>query len=236
MTLQKLTITSISFLLTGSILVVTALPANAAPVEEYNPQTYTAPIETQTLTVSSIVGSPQVVRDDFSATSQAELDAANLAAAEAARKADEEAKAAAIAAEIAARPATSAAPKVINNSGVAPGQIIPADGIITAAQSWVGVVPYGYGNNPSDSFSCDGFVQYVFAQNGISLPRGADSQARQGTVIPLSEAQAGDLVWWPGQHIAIYDGNGGYYHSPDFGRYVEHASSISWGNPLIVRL
>ncbi|MFE2774170.1 C40 family peptidase [Microbacterium resistens] len=106
--------------------------------------------------------------------------------------------------------------------------------IVAYAESFVGVVPYGYGNDPSDSFSCDGLVQYVFGQFGISLPRGADSQAALGTVISPAEAQAGDLLWWPGQHIGIYDGAGGMIDSPDFGRYVEHRGI--WGSPVYVRL
>jgi cell wall-associated NlpC family hydrolase len=240
MTLKnKLSTASISFLLTGSILTINAIPANATPIEDiYEPTINTAEFEVQTLTVSSVAVDVPIQRDSYSATSQAEIDALRAAEAEAARKAAEEQAAAdAAAREEEARQNGSSGPNVpVNNSGVVPGQVIPADGIIAAAQSWVGVVPYGNGNHPSDSFACDGYVQYVFAQNGISLPRGADSQARRGTVIPISEAKAGDLIWWPGQHIGIYDGNGGYYHSPNWGRYVEHASKITWGNPVIVRL
>ena len=50
-------------------------------------------------------------------------------------------------------------------------------------------------------------MQWVYAQHGVSLPRGADAQAASGTVVSRSEAQPGDLVWKPG-HIGIYAGNG----------------------------
>jgi cell wall-associated NlpC family hydrolase len=244
MTLKtKINTASISFLLTGSILVISSVPANAAPLEEFEPEAtapQTAQIETQSYTVSAAAVPVSLERDGYSATSQADLDAARLAAEEAARKAAEEQAAAEAAARAAERRANTTTTgngyTAVNKSGVTPGQVVPASGIIAAAQSWVGVVPYGHGNHPSDSFACDGYVQYVFAQNGISLPRGVDSQARQGTVIPRSEAQAGDLVVWPGQHIAIYDGTGGYYHSPNWGRFVEHSATINWGNPVIVRL
>jgi peptidoglycan DL-endopeptidase CwlO len=107
--------------------------------------------------------------------------------------------------------------------------------VLAYAAQFVGVVPYGTGNSPTTSFSCDGFTQYVFAAFGISLPRTADRQAALGVRIAKSDAKAGDLVWWPGQHIGIYDGAGGMYNSPNYPRYVEHVGSL-WGNPVFIRL
>ncbi|MFM9920476.1 C40 family peptidase [Lacisediminihabitans sp. H27-G8] len=107
--------------------------------------------------------------------------------------------------------------------------------VLDYAAQFVGVVPYGTGNSPQTSFSCDGFTQYVFAGFGISLPRGADHQARLGVSISKADAVAGDLVYWPGQHVGIYDGAGGMYNSPRPGRYVEHVGSL-WGSPLFIRL
>lgn len=179
----------------------------------------------QSLTVSPLVAPAAVARESFTATSVEELAAINAAEAEAAR----------VAAEQASISVAAASVNPVNNAGVAGNQIFAADSIISAAQQWVGTVPYGSGNNPSDSFSCDGYVQYVFAQNGISLPRGVGAQAAMGTQISASEAKAGDLLVWPGQHIAIYDGNGGMYDSPMPGRYVQHRTSL-WGNPIFIRL
>ena len=75
----------------------------------------------------------------------------------------------------------------------------------------------------------------MFAGFGISLPRGADHQARLGVRISQADAVGGDLVYWPGEHIGIYDGAGGMYNSPRPGRYVEHVGSL-WGSPLFIRL
>lgn len=235
-----------AIILAASFMMSSTTPALATEaLTETLEAPYDNPIvlETQTLTVSSNVEINTLDRDSYGATTNEEIQTIEAEAAEAARLADLQAAGVARAEEASIRATnsrggnTSATPKSnVNISGVTPGQVVPADGIISAAQQWVGVVPYGYGNHPSDSFMCDGYVQYVFKQNGINLPRGADSQARQGTVIPWSEGKAGDLVWWPGQHIAIYDGEGGYYHSPTWGKYVTHAKKVTWGNPVIVRL
>ena len=116
-----------------------------------------------------------------------------------------------------------------------PAPLYSGAAVLAYAAQFVGVVPYGMGNSPATSFSCDGFTQYVFAGFGISLPRGADPQARLGVSISKANAVAGDLVYWPGQHIGIYDGAGGMYNSPRPGRYVEHVGSL-WGSPLFIRL
>ena len=115
-----------------------------------------------------------------------------------------------------------------------PNQAYSGSALLAYAAQFVGVVPYGTGNSPSTSFSCDGYTQYVFAGFGISLPRTADRQAALGVRIAKADAVAGDLVWWPGQHIGIYAGPGQLLDSPRPGRYVElHAI---WGNPVYLRL
>jgi cell wall-associated NlpC family hydrolase len=137
-----------------------------------------------------------------------------------------------------AEPATASAQETDSSSSFSSSASVPqtysGENVVAYAQQFVGVVPYGTGNNPNDSFSCDGLVQYVFAHFGISLPRGADYQAALGTVISPADARAGDLLWYPGQHIGIYDGAGGMIDSPDWGRYVEHRPI--WGSPVYVRL
>lgn len=133
--------------------------------------------------------------------------------------------------------APSAAASSTTTAAPAPAQEFSGDAVVAYAQTFVGVVPYGWGADPSDSFGCDGLVQYVYGHFGISLPRGADNQAALGTVISADEARAGDLVWWPGRHIGIWDGAGGIIDAPDWGRYVEHhAPWASSGPPIFIRL
>jgi cell wall-associated NlpC family hydrolase len=133
-------------------------------------------------------------------------------------------------------PVAESASLVNRYTGIAPpAQAYSGAALIAYAAQFVGLVPYGSGNSPTTSFSCDGYTQYVFAGFGISLPRTANAQAALGVRIDQSQAVAGDLVWWPGRHVGIYDGNGGMYNSPTWGRYVEHADSL-WGDPVFIRL
>ncbi len=115
-----------------------------------------------------------------------------------------------------------------------PAQTYSGAAVVAYAMQFVGVVPYGSGNSPTTSFSCDGFTQYVFAGFGIHLPRIVSHQAALGVRISVADAAPGDLVWWPGQHIGIYAGGGMMVDSPRLGRYVEYRPI--WGSPIYLRL
>lgn len=190
----------------------------------------------QTFTVSADAKTPDLVRDGYSATTQEELDAKRAVEAEAARVAEEAAAAEKAKEQEAARQrSVSTTASTGGYTAVPPTTSYSGQAIVDYAEQFVGVVPYGYGNDPSDSFSCDGLTQYVFGQFGISLGRGVTAQQQQGTRVSAEQAQAGDLVIWPGQHVGIYDGHGGIIHSPDFGRKVTHASSL-WGSYYFIRI
>ncbi|WP_157962460.1 C40 family peptidase [Homoserinimonas sp. OAct 916] len=226
------------------MMVAFAVPAQAAQTGVFDGQfaahnRLLQQLEAQTLTTTNISAPLSVVRDGVKATSQEELDAA----AEEKRLEQERAAEAERQAELAnsASVASSDSGASSGSGGSSPAtyagpQSYSGGGVIGYASQFVGVVPYGTGNHPSDSFSCDGYTQYVFAGVGIYLPRGADAQGSMGTQISQSEAVAGDLVWWPGQHIGIYDGAGGMYDSPDWGRTVQHRQGSLWGSPVFVRL
>ena len=115
-----------------------------------------------------------------------------------------------------------------------PAQTYSGAAVVDFGMQFVGVVPYGSGNSPTTNFSCDGFVQYVFGNFGISLPRTVNALASRFVAISPSDAQPGDLLWWPGQHVGIYSGGGMMVDSPTWGRYVEHHAI--WGNPIYMRL
>ncbi|WP_077609590.1 bifunctional lytic transglycosylase/C40 family peptidase [Clostridium sp. Marseille-P2415] len=100
---------------------------------------------------------------------------------------------------------------------------------------------YVYGGaSPTTSFDCSGLVQWCYGKTGISLPRTAQEQYDVTQHIPLSEAKAGDLVFFHSTydagtyitHIGIYQGNNRMYHAGDPIGYADLTSSY-WQQHLV---
>lgn len=100
---------------------------------------------------------------------------------------------------------------------------VTGDQVAAAAQKYVGV-PYVWGGtNPATGMDCSGFVQRVYQDLGISLPRVVHDQMAQGTpVASLAEAKPGDLlIDFGGEHVAIYLGNGKAIDAPEPGKTIQ---------------
>ena len=104
-------------------------------------------------------------------------------------------------------------------------------------QGWKYV--YG-GSNPNTSFDCSGLTSWCYGKAGISLPRTAQAQYDATQHIPLSQAKAGDLVFFHSTynagtyvtHVGIYAGNNRMYHADDPIGYADLTSSY-WQQHLI---
>ena len=104
-------------------------------------------------------------------------------------------------------------------------------------QGWKYV--YG-GSNPNTSFDCSGLTSWCYGKAGISLPRTAQAQYDATQHIPLSQAKAGDLVFFHSTynagtyvtHVGIYAGNNRMYHAGDPIGYADLTSSY-WQQHLI---
>jgi cell wall-associated NlpC family hydrolase len=113
-----------------------------------------------------------------------------------------------------------------------PGAIIPPRGgqpatpelagvqpeVISAALSYLGT-PYVNGGSDPSGFDCSGFVQWVFAQQGRTLPREVRQQYRMGEEIDSDEVRPGDLVFFEtvssgASHVGIALGGGEFVHAP----------------------
>lgn len=89
------------------------------------------------------------------------------------------------------------------------------------------------GASPTTSFDCSGLVQWCFGKAGISMPRTAQEQYNVTQHIPLSEAKAGDLVFFHSTynagtyitHVGIYQGNNRMFHAGDPIGYADLTSS-----------
>ena len=68
--------------------------------------------------------------------------------------------------------------------------------------------PYVYGGTSlTNGTDCSGFVQSVYRNFGISLPRTSGAQRGAGVGVSYSEAIPGDVICYSG-HVGIYIGNG----------------------------
>lgn len=128
-----------------------------------------------------------------------------------------------------ARAATTTAAATTANVPAA----VSGNAVLSIAFRYVGV-PYVSGGSTPAGFDCSGFTQYVYAQLGISLPRSSAAQRYAGTVVPASQAQPGDLVWWPG-HVGIYAGDGQYIGARQPGTPLK-ASPLYRANPTYIRV
>lgn len=99
--------------------------------------------------------------------------------------------------------------------------IMPASlttGTVSIAKGLLGSRVVWGGASPVQGFDCSGFVQYVYRQAGISLPRTADLQFLVGRSVPRTALTPGDLVYFttyaPGaSHVGIYIGRDKFIHT-----------------------
>lgn len=106
--------------------------------------------------------------------------------------------------------------------------------VVAYARQFIGY-PYVYGGNSlTGGIDCSGFTQQIYAAFGVSLPRTSYAQAGCGYEVPLSQAQAGDLLIYDG-HVGIYNGTGGIVHasSPSVG--ITEFSNCQYRRLLSVR-
>jgi len=103
-----------------------------------------------------------------------------------------------------------------------PSVSIGADSPAETALAYRGI-PYAWGGADKKGFDGPGFLQYVFAQHEVALPRSAREQAALGIAITSQAALLpGDAVFFGNSihHAGIYLGDGYYIHAPNTGDVV----------------
>ena len=125
-----------------------------------------------------------------------------------------------------------------NGSGGGSSYVPPqgSDGwaVVAYARQFIGN-PYVYGGNSlTNGIDCSGFTQQIYGAFGVSLPRVDSAQATCGVEIPLSQAQAGDLLCYWG-HVGIYNGAGGIIHASSPGVGIVEFSNCQYRTLKCVR-
>lgn len=94
-------------------------------------------------------------------------------------------------------------------------------GIVDEARKFLGL-RYIWAGAASYGFDCSGFTMRLYQSQGISIPRDADDQAKEGLALARSDLLPGDLVFFAAKggsgqihHVGMYIGDGLMIHSPN---------------------
>nr|WP_236755322.1 C40 family peptidase [Actinomyces radicidentis] len=235
----------------GQIAESEATPsASAAPAEEAAQEAAAEPTEEATQEPTTDADADAQASAKAEADAKATADAEAAAVAEAQRKAEEEAAAQAAAqkaaeeeaaAQAAAEAAAQAAAEqqaAAEAAAQAAASANKADTAISAAQSYLGV-PYVWAGESYSGLDCSGLTMLAYQQAGVYLTHSSRVQYGQGTAVPLSEAQPGDLIFWSHNgtqagiyHVAIYLGDGQVIEAPNVGMTVR-ITSLSYGGGIM---
>lgn len=104
---------------------------------------------------------------------------------------------------------------------------VSADDLIKLAKTQLGVKYVWGGTAWGQGMDCSGFMQQLFKQKGIDLPRVTYDQWKVGKAVSMKGLRAGDLVFFdtdhntPGpDHIGMYIGGGKMIEAPRPGRSI----------------
>lgn len=100
--------------------------------------------------------------------------------------------------------------------------------------------PYRNGGSDPSGFDCSGFVSYVFAQQGLYMPRTVGEQYAQGQQVGQNSVAPGDLVFFstvaPGaSHVGIAVSQDEFVHAPSSSGVVriESLTAPYWSSRFV---
>ncbi|MDO8746279.1 MAG: LysM peptidoglycan-binding domain-containing protein [Thermodesulfovibrionales bacterium] len=103
-------------------------------------------------------------------------------------------------------------------------QMNAKDRLILFAKKFINI-PYKFGGNSIMGIDCSAYVQRVYSLIGITIPRSARLQFKEGEIVDRDSLSIGDLVFFRTyasfpSHVGIYLGNDLFIHSPSKGKKV----------------
>lgn len=223
----------------SGLVLTMGVPAQANPVAR---EAASAPVETlpvERTAVSAVTVSAKAVEDFevervvIEAAPAPEPEPVVVAVAEEVEEVEDEAQYAATTREnvnegasAAAAPAAEAAPEpepVVEAAASGTGAAIAA-----MAAQYQGT-PYVWGGSSPSGWDCSGFIQWIYAQHGISVARGTSNILASSQFVRTSSPKLGDLVFQNGGgHAGIYIGNGQIIgaQNPSVGTVIRPADSV----------
>lgn len=123
-----------------------------------------------------------------------------------------------------------------------------AAGMLAFAKKFLGI-KYEFGTGAYEhtgTFDCSSFTQYVYRRFGVTLPRVAGQQAKEGTFVARDMLRVGDLLFFyvPGRyksnnvvgHVGMYMGDGNMIHSspqPQAGVQITPINKLYWRDTFL---
>ena len=117
--------------------------------------------------------------------------------------------------------------------------VLPLPPVVGTALSLQGA-PYRNGGSDPSGFDCSGFVAYVFAQQGLALPRTVSEQYDAGREISPEALVPGDLVFFSTvsrgpSHVGIAVSASEFVHAPSSSGAVrvERLTTPYWSSRFV---
>jgi cell wall-associated NlpC family hydrolase len=107
--------------------------------------------------------------------------------------------------------------------GTAPANLPAPSGGAAAA------ISYAHAGTGPGAFDCSGLTMMAWAQGGVGMSHGSQSQWQSFPKVPIPQLQPGDLVFFgssgpSNHHVGIYIGGGTMIEAPHTGAFVRYAS------------
>lgn len=126
-------------------------------------------------------------------------------------------------------------------TAIAPSSTALRNAIVEESKKYIGI-KYLYGGETTAGFDCSGYIQYVYKQEGQTVPRTTSQMANFGTAVSYANAKPGDVIILDLKnskpttptHAGIYLGNGQFIHaSYSRGIVIQAVSLLDWDQKIV---